>query len=185
MNTWLTSDTHFLQEAILDFIDSSTKELLRPGFDSIEHHDEYIIEMWNSVIAPNDTVYHLGDVCYIPEQHNYPQIHNRLNGTKHLIVGNHDDIRYHANLDWVSVNMWVELHEENILLTHTPQDQFALLRGKPGASFKDWQPSYRLNVHGHIHQNPEPTHRHRCVCLEHTEYKPVNLDTYVKDPYHV
>lgn len=180
MNTWLISDTHFFQESILTFTDYKTGELLRPGFDNIQHHDEYIIEQWNSTVKPEDTVYHLGDVCDIKQQHNYPQIHDLLHGTKHLIVGNHDDIRFQSKVDWASVVFWKDFYEHNLLLTHTPQDDFVLLRGKPGKSFGEWEPGYRTNVHGHIHQNTPPTYRHVCVCVEHTDYKPVNLDKYIQ-----
>lgn len=185
MNIWLISDTHFFQDSILTFIDYKNGELLRPGFDNIQQHDDYIVEQWNSMIKPEDTVYHLGDVCDIAQQHRYPELHNLLNGTKHLIVGNHDDIVFQSTVAWASVNFWKDLHEYNILLTHTPQHKFSLLRGHPGKSFGQQKPKYRLNVHGHVHQNPAPTRRHRCVCLEHTNYKPVNIDKYIKDEYHV
>lgn len=182
MKTWVISDTHFLQESVLKFIDSGTGKLIRPGFETIEEHDKLMVDNWNSLVAPEDTVYHLGDVCWIPAQVHYrDNIHSKLNGRKHLIVGNHDDIRFQSTLDWESVNMWVDLYELNILLSHTPQEHFALMRGRPDKRFKEHAPSIRLNVHGHIHQNPVAGERYRCVSVEQTNYKPVNLTEFLKD----
>lgn len=33
-----------------------------------------------------------------------------------------------------------------------------------------------MNVHGHIHQNNSPSHRHINISVEKTDYKPVNID---------
>ena len=58
-------------------------------FPSIEEHDEYLISRWNSVVGIDDDVWILGDISW----HNATKtlkIFNRLNGTKHLCIGNHD-----------------------------------------------------------------------------------------------
>jgi calcineurin-like phosphoesterase family protein len=51
--------------------------------------DWKIVESWNSTISANDDVFILGDFCFGTES----EIENlllRLNGRKHLILGNHD-----------------------------------------------------------------------------------------------
>lgn len=50
---WFTSDTHFCHDRGF---------LYEPrGFTNVEDMNEAIVQRWNSVVAPEDTVYHLGD----------------------------------------------------------------------------------------------------------------------------
>lgn len=74
-----TSDTHFAHRLVAD---------LR-GFDSVEEHDQALIERWNAVVRPQDIVWHLGDVTL----KNIAAVADTLaalNGTIHLVLGNHD-----------------------------------------------------------------------------------------------
>lgn len=80
---WFTSDTHFGHENIITLCN-------RP-FDDVNHMNEEIIENWNSVVAPNDTVFHLGDVAMGRIVESLPLV-GRLNGRKILCPGNHDRI---------------------------------------------------------------------------------------------
>lgn len=77
---WFTSDTHFKHSKILEFCN-------RP-FNTIEEHDQTLINNWNSVIGPDDTVFHLGDFVFggFPK---WKEIRDQLNGHIILIVGNH------------------------------------------------------------------------------------------------
>ena len=68
---FVTSDTHFGHDR---------KFLYSPrGFKSIQEHDEAIIQNWNSVVEPDDTVYHLGDVMLGDNEHGMECL-KRLNG---------------------------------------------------------------------------------------------------------
>ena len=73
---FFTSDTHFCHKKILEFCD-------RP-WNSIEEHDEALIDNWNSIITPDDTVFHLGDFCFggAPK---WKEILKQLNGHIYLI----------------------------------------------------------------------------------------------------
>ncbi len=51
--------------------------------------NEALIARWNETVSENDTVYHLGDVLLGKKEESLLLI-SRLNGTKHLIIGNHD-----------------------------------------------------------------------------------------------
>lgn len=51
--------------------------------------DEVIVQRWNEVVAPEDTVYHLGDIALGPIDRSLAKI-ARLNGHKIAILGNHD-----------------------------------------------------------------------------------------------
>lgn len=150
---WIISDTHFNHHNIIKYCD-------RP-FKSSQEMDEVLIQNWNSVVKPNDIVYHLGDVYFggnfTPRE--------RLQGRKRLILGNHDngkDQRLQSLFQKIMIwRMWPEF---GILLTHVPVHESTLRDKCP------------LNVHGHIHQNSSPTKNHRNVCVEMTDYTPINIE---------
>ena len=75
------SDLHFGHVNALAFDN-------RP-FATIEKHDEYIINGWNSTAGIDDDVYLLGDISWYGSVKTL-EIFNQLNGNIHLIKGNHD-----------------------------------------------------------------------------------------------
>lgn len=79
---WFTSDWHFGHRNIL------TLGAGRP-FTTIEEHDEALIERHNALVAPEDTVWVLGDVALggIAES---LFCCSRMHGYKILVCGNHD-----------------------------------------------------------------------------------------------
>jgi len=78
---WLCSDHHFGHANIIKHCD-------RP-FNDVNHMDNELIERHNSLVAPNDLVYHLGDFCFdTPEVCMFYL--ERLNGKFIFIRGNHD-----------------------------------------------------------------------------------------------
>ena len=83
MSIFLTSDHHWGHENII-------KHCRRP-FANVTEMDQYMIEQWNSVVGPADTVYHLGDLAHKrtpPER--VAEIVGELNGSIELLVGNHE-----------------------------------------------------------------------------------------------
>ena len=79
---WLTSDTHFGHENIIKYCD-------RP-FSSVEEMDRTMIDNWNARVGEDDIVFHLGDFALSKGKARIPEIVAELNGTIHLILGNHD-----------------------------------------------------------------------------------------------
>lgn len=72
---FFTSDTHFGSQRAL--------ELSKRPFRDVHEMDWTMIERWNSVVKPNDVVYHLGDFGESwPAQY--------LNGKIRLILGNYE-----------------------------------------------------------------------------------------------
>ena len=167
---WVVSDTHFDHANILNFTDAVGKPTR--NFADVEAMNEHMIERWNSVVKPGDKVYHLGDVLFGTRKEewmnkNFP----RLNGQKRLIVGNHDNIKFHAAGGWWGkIDLWRMFPEFGLLLTHVPVHNSTL-----GESHR-WGEGKMINVHGHIHQNPSPTSDHRCVSVEQINYTPINLE---------
>lgn len=168
-NIWVISDTHFNHANILTFKGTDGK-LIRPDFDSVEDMNETMIDRWNSVVKEGDKVYHLGDV-YMGSQNDAETVLSRLNGTKRLIVGNHDVIYGKGNplqKFFKKIYLWRSFKELGLLLTHVPVHP-------------DHIGSDRVNVHGHIHEKTVTLgdsidQRYHCVCVEHTNYTPVNID---------
>lgn len=58
-------------------------------FKDVEDMNQSMIREWNSKVAPEDTVYILGDFAFLPSN-KAVAILNQLNGDKILIEGNHD-----------------------------------------------------------------------------------------------
>lgn len=81
MTTFLTSDTHFGHDAVLHFES-------RP-FDSVEQMDHALIDNWNGVVGPDDEVWVLGDYALGDRERGLGYL-SILNGTKYLVLGNHD-----------------------------------------------------------------------------------------------
>lgn len=81
MAIFFTADLHLNHKNIIKY--SS-----RPYAD-VDEMNEAIIANWNAVVTPADLVYLLGDVAF---QHPKKAVSllNRLNGTIHLVRGNHD-----------------------------------------------------------------------------------------------
>jgi len=80
-NVFFTSDTHFGHANVIRYCN-------RP-FSSVAEMDEALINNWNSVVAKNDLVYHLGDFAFYPTE-KIKEVISRLNGTILFVPGNHD-----------------------------------------------------------------------------------------------
>jgi calcineurin-like phosphoesterase family protein len=163
-NIWVISDTHFGHENILNF-KQQDGSMVR-NFSSVDKMNETMIDNWNSVVKQGDKVYHLGDV-FFGSKDDFKKLWPRLNGSKRLIVGNHDDIKFLSSGGFFQkVAMWRVFSDLGLILTHTPQHQSALTGKRNGL----------LNIHGHIHANKSPDGPYKCVCVEQINYTPVNID---------
>jgi len=80
MGIWFTSDTHFYHKNIIKFTN-------RP-WNTVEEMNNALINNWNEVVKPNDTVFHLGDFAFTSNG-NWKKLINELNGKIYLILGNH------------------------------------------------------------------------------------------------
>jgi calcineurin-like phosphoesterase family protein len=100
MNTFFTSDTHFGHANIIRYCK-------RP-FASVEEMDNILIHNWNSVVRPEDTVYHLGDFA-VGGGPAAPYF-RRLNGTIYFCLGNHD-----KRLRFIKAYLDIELELQSYL----------------------------------------------------------------------
>ena len=139
---FFTSDSHFHHTKIIEFCN-------RP-FSSVEEMDEKLIEKWNSVIKPEDTVFHLGDFAWGGSQV-WNDVLNKLNGHIHLILGNHDmkNLRQGYMEKFESVSFQKQIYVENrcIYLNHYP---FLCYGGVYRTGDQAvWQ------LFGHVHSQPQ------------------------------
>lgn len=81
MTTWWTADMHVGHQRII--------ELAGRPFSSVEEMNETIVDRWNGAVAPDDTVWVLGDVAMGPIGESLA-LCGRLAGRKLLVLGNHD-----------------------------------------------------------------------------------------------
>lgn len=134
---YYTADTHFGHKNIINLCG-------RPFADADEM-DEALISNWNARVRKRDTVYIVGDMFY--RCADAAGILKRLNGKKHLIVGNHDG-SWLGGLDplayFISFEPMLEIRDCNRLITlcHYP----LLTWNREKRSFM---------IHGHIHNNTD------------------------------
>lgn len=155
--TWFTADSHFGHRGIL------TMEG-RP-WDDIGRHDEDLILAWNSRVRPQHDVFFLGDFAMNSSAERCQEIFARLNGRKHLIIGNHDGPR-HVGLGWASEPTdlrTIFVDEARIVLCH-----YAL---------RTWNGMLRgaLHLYGHSHGKLPGTSHSLDVGLDAWAYRPVSL----------
>jgi calcineurin-like phosphoesterase family protein len=153
---FVIGDTHFGHKKIIEF-----ENTYRP-FASIEEHDSELVRRWNAVVKPSDTVWHLGDVLFGREAFDTLKL---LNGTKKLVMGNHD--HYPSTLYLEHFSTIVGAAElRGCILTHIPVHTSQFGR-------------YVANIHGHLHSNKIDDPRYVCVSAEHTNLTPKLLDTVI------
>jgi calcineurin-like phosphoesterase family protein len=90
VSIYFTSDQHYYHKNICKFAD-------RP-FSDVDEMNEALIKAHNQTVSPQDTVWMTGDFAF-SNITNVKSILRRLNGKKHLVLGNHDkQIRNHSEL---------------------------------------------------------------------------------------
>lgn len=146
MRTFVTSDTHFNHRGIL-------AHCPRP-WDSMEAMNEGLIAAWNATVKPKDEVWVLGDWGFDTKDGlPLPEVFARLNGVKHLVIGNHDEDRNTVALalPWAS---------QSHLHTLRRDGRRAVLCHYPMETWKNAQRGY-LMLHGHSHGSLKRVIPHR------------------------
>lgn len=76
------ADNHFGHEKVIGYCDRKFK-------DVVEMND-YMLECWNSTVRKDDDIYIIGDLAF--RKDTLEDYIMKLNGKKHLIIGNHDNV---------------------------------------------------------------------------------------------
>ena len=153
--TYVISDLHFGHKNMA----------LYRGFKTLEEHDQYIIDRWNSLVHKGDSVWILGDISMEKATEYYKL--GLLKGHKKVVLGNHDLPKPSHNrkmLEYVnSISGAVTNKNRGYILTHIPIHPFELER-------------FNVNIHGHVHANTINDSRYVNVCCEVIDYTPVLLN---------
>lgn len=123
---YFTSDWHFGHRAILKY---------RPGFETIQEHDQLFIDNFNATVTKRDTVFFMGDIAFTAEG---LQKLSQLNYCKKVLyLGNHDTLPTEEYL-----KVFDEVHAlrsyKSYWLSHCPIHPQEM-RNRKG------------NIHGHLH----------------------------------
>lgn len=131
---FFTADTHFGHRAVIKYGN-------RP-FANVDEMDLELIRRWNAVVPRDGIVYHLGDISF---RKNFTtlSILKALNGTKHLIKGNHDNLNGEVKAQFVDIADYRELKMDGrkIVLCHYPLESWNQM------AHGSW------HLHGHSHGN--------------------------------
>ena len=142
-NIWFTSDTHWFHTNILKYCN-------RP-FESVEAMNGALVANWNSVVKPDDHVYHLGDFCFgNVEKWNWCLESGRLNGHIHLVLGNHDPERVFR--DGTLIERFDTIDYQKILII---EGWTVILNHFPFLSFSNNLDNKVMQLFGHIHSGPD------------------------------
>lgn len=133
----------------------------RPGFTSIQEHDEFIIRRWNETVKPDDQAIILGDFAF-NSRYDYLA---RLHGNITLVLGNHD---YPSKIKMIQearpdIRLAGCIVEGGLIISHVPVHPQQL------------ESRALFNVHGHLHNEVIKDPRYINVCCEQLDYTPTKL----------
>ena len=158
MKIWFTADTHFGHERTLN--------LSKRPFTNVMEMNNVLIENWNTNVAKEDTVYHLGDFG------DY-EVSRKLNGNIHLLVGNYErnDIQKKSTTIeklqdyFYSVvtkdKLKIDLYDNSFNLVHEPSNMV----------------NNEFNLFGHIHKLQMVKRTGLNVGVDCHNYSPIELET--------
>lgn len=171
MRTWVTSDLHFGHANIMKFCPQSRARYK----NDVNYMNEQMVAEWNETIAPEDTVYILGDVAFLPAAKAVAFM-NRLNGKKILVEGNHDrkllqDPAFRSC--FVEVHKYLDINYEGtkVVMFHYP--------------IAEWDQMHRgsVHLHGHLHGGESGMEAYRCrdMGMDATGFIAVPMEVAIRD----
>lgn len=158
MKIFITSDQHFGHDNIIIYCN-------RP-FNNSYDMDDIMILKWNETVSKDDIVIHLGDFALLSKTGcMLSTLRDMLNGTIIIIKGSHDVSKKklaEAGFIVGSNPMYIGKY----ILSHVPLADAEIPKGM-------------INIHGHIHEKATRGERIN-ICVEHTNYYPVNIKDIMK-----
>ena len=172
-NVWFSSDLHAGHQR--DFL------YVPRGFSSIEEHDEAIIDNINEVVAPEDTLYLLGDLMLGDNEEGARKLRQIQCKDIRVIRGNHDtDTRvrlyeYSLGYQMLGYAAPAKFNGKNFMLSHYPMATTNFDFEK-----KPWERVYNLCGHSHTKEKWDPATDSIHVELDAWNNYPVNIEDVYK-----
>lgn len=166
---FISSDIHFSHQKILEYNPET-----RGMFATVEEMNEAIIERWNQTVGVDDHTFILGDVS-MGDVSLAPGYIARLNGSKTLILGNHDrslmkvdgvQSLFHGIYDYLCFEY---SRKQAVIMFHYP--------------IQNWDGKYHGSIHLHGHCHGAPTGisgRIKDIGMDCNNLYPFCLDELVK-----
>jgi len=158
---YFTADLHLDHFKIL--------ELMKRPFVDLDHMNEQIVLRHNEVVKPNDDVWYLGDIAF----KNTETWLKRLNGRKHLVLGNHDDKRIKGAVkdyfESIQDVKYLRYNGERFYLSHY--------------AHRTWRNSHHGSYHlyGHSHGMLDPDWgRSMDVGVDANGFYPISIDEVIE-----
>jgi calcineurin-like phosphoesterase family protein len=156
-NIWFTADWHLFHKHIINYCN-------RP-FKDVEEMHNTLIENYNKVVRPEDTVYFLGDMAF-SNLNQSKAIIQSLKGHKILIRGNHDrNVAKCKELGFeyvVSRLCLYGIHGYTLILSHKPDCLGVIL-------------SREISLCGHVHTAWKVNNGHINVGVDVWNFAPVSI----------
>jgi len=162
MKIWLTTDTHFNHDLLIEYG--------RP-----KDFEEKTKSQLSRCVKQEDLLIHLGDVCIGNDVENNNWFKETLGCKTYLVRGNHDkkSFNWYLNNGWDVVvdRLDMTMFGKRLCFTHLPVA---------------WDGYFDVNFHGHFHDTDhrrnEPEFNkilcgyNKLISLEKTNYQPVTLE---------
>jgi len=161
-NIFFTADTHFGHANIIKYCSRPYKTVYDMNVD--------LIDRWNSKVKKEDIVYHLGDFAFM-QPDDIVSLRKQLNGTIHLIYGNHDKNVINTKGIFESIQprkeLYINCDDEKLYFV---LDHYAM---------RVWNKSHHgaIHLYGHSHGTlvDDPSSRSMDVGVDTNNYFPYAL----------
>lgn len=190
-NTFFTSDLHIGHKNCIEFDK-------RP-FTDLDHMHRVIINNYNSSVRPQDTCYFLGDVGLCTGDI-LKSVISQMNGTKILILGNHDkgmQSMKNAGFDVVMYGASLVIAGELVTMSHCPligieREDITDMKGSKLGEYWHGESRHQrfystvnrdqYHLHGHIHspnggKSVKILDKQYDVGVVANNYRPVSIST--------
>lgn len=191
-SVFFTSDWHVGHEKAIKFDK-------RP-FVSLDHMHEILIKRYNSVVPESGVCYFLGDMSNRTKD--LRAVMSRLNGTKVLVLGNHDkgiNTMYNCGFDVVINSATIYIHKERVTMSHCPlmgvyREDVTNMKGTNLDVLENWYGESRethqrctvtnegqFHLHGHIHSHKDKSQSKKILGKQYdigvtaNNYTPVSI----------
>jgi len=161
---YITADPHY-----------GHKNIIRPDYcnrpwDTIQEHDDGLIQNWNARVTNRDTVFLVGDFSWRRTTETL-EILERLNGNIALIRGNHDKTLAKRARDRFS---WVKDYYKFNIKSYIPEEDQSIILFHYG--MRVWDGSHRgaWHLYGHSHGSLPPHGLSFDIGVDNNNYEPLS-----------